>query len=78
MALNGISTLPTKEERLIAKLELAEQKRLTLNYQRPYADITLLPTQYDGNIVVSNPNIDGLIIGRPWVDVPLDDELDDE
>jgi len=74
MALNGISTLPTKEERLIAKLELAEQKRLTLNYQRPYFDITLLPTQYDGNLVVSNPNDDGLIIGRPLVDVPLDDE----
>ena len=31
MAANGISTLPTKEARKAAKLELARQKRATAN-----------------------------------------------
>jgi hypothetical protein len=29
-------------------------------------DITQLPTQYSGNIVVDNPNAGGLVTGRPW------------
>lgn len=29
-------------------------------------DITQLPTQYDGNNVLDNPNPGGLILGRPW------------
>lgn len=69
MALNGISTLPTKEQRLIAKLELAQGKRLLQNNPKPYYDINLLPTKYSENNVVNNPNIDGLIIGRPWTEV---------
>lgn len=30
-------------------------------------DITQLPTQYSGNDLTDNPNIGGLITGRPWV-----------
>jgi hypothetical protein len=30
-------------------------------------DITQLPTQYDDNAVVNNPNTGGLVEGRPWV-----------
>mgnify|MGYP006403586913 CR=1 FL=1 len=30
-------------------------------------DITSLPTQYNGNTVVVNPNLNGLLLGRPWV-----------
>lgn len=69
MALNGISTLPTKEERLLAKLELAQEKRLAQNHPRPYYNIEFLPTQYDGNNILNNLNEDGLFIGRPWTDV---------
>ena len=31
-------------------------------------DITQLPTQYDNNDVVDNPNVGGLIQGRPWIE----------
>ena len=31
-------------------------------------DITLLPTQYDNNAVIDNPNIGGLVAGRPWIE----------
>ena len=30
-------------------------------------DITQLPTQYDGNDVLDNPNVGGLVVGRPWI-----------
>lgn len=29
-------------------------------------DITELPTQYVGNTILDNPNVSGLIAGRPW------------
>jgi hypothetical protein len=60
MAANGISTLLTKEERQIAKLELAAAKR-SESYDRD-----LLPTKYDGNNVIDNPNPGGLQPHRPW------------
>lgn len=62
MAQNGISTLPTKEARQIAKLDLAAAKRGE-NYDRD-----LLPTKYVDNEVVNNPNIGGLQARRPWID----------
>lgn len=68
MALNGISTLPTKELRQRAKLDLSTEKRLARNNPRSTYDITLLPTQYDGNTVIDNPNIGGLVQGRPWIE----------
>jgi hypothetical protein len=30
-------------------------------------DISQLPTQYAGNNISDNPNLGGLVIGRPWV-----------
>lgn len=67
MSANGISTLPTKEERQRAKLDLAAVNREDDSNTRSTYDMTLLPTQYDGNIVINNPNIGGLVSGRPWI-----------
>jgi len=50
----------TKEERQKQKLDIAAVKRSDTY------DITQLPTQYDGNDVVDNPNTGGLQLGRPW------------
>ena len=67
MAANGISTLPTKEEKQAAKLALATTKRAA-DGRRSTLDITQLPTVYDGNEVVDNPNTGGLVTGRPWTE----------
>lgn len=69
MSANGISHLPTREERQKAKLELAAAKRAAEGNARPYYDITQLPTQYDADTVVDNENAAGLVLGRPWVAV---------
>ena len=66
MSANGISTLSTKELRQRAKLDLAAANRAAVGNPRATYDITLLPTQYDNNDVVDNPNIGGLVAGRPW------------
>lgn len=68
MALNGISTLPTKELRQKAKLDLAAAKRASTGNKRATYDITQLPTRYLGNNVINNPNSGGLVQGRPWVE----------
>jgi hypothetical protein len=68
MAANGISTLATKELKQKAKLDLAATKRDTDGNARATYDITLLPTQYDNNAVIDNPNIGGLVAGRPWIE----------
>lgn len=60
MSSNGISTLASKELRQRAKLDLAAAKR-----GESY-DITKLPTQYSGNIIVDNANAGGLVPHRPW------------
>jgi hypothetical protein len=67
MAANGISTLATKELRQKAKLDLAATNRAADGNARATYDITQLPTQYDDNAVVDNPNVGGLVQGRPWV-----------
>jgi hypothetical protein len=68
----------SKHERQLAKLELAQTKRnaggdSTKPYYRKLNiyNTALLPTQYavnsdDTNDVVDNPNVVGLVIGRPW------------
>ena len=33
---------------------------------RNVADVNLLPTKYSGNTLIDNPNVGGLITGRPW------------
>jgi hypothetical protein len=80
MAANGISTLPTKELRQKAKLDLAAAKRATDGNPRNVYDITQLPTVYSGNVVVDNPNEGGLVVGRPWVittEFPEEEEAPD-
>jgi hypothetical protein len=68
MAANGISTLATKELKQKAKLDLAALDRAAVGNDRATYDITLLPTQYDNNAVIDNPNISGLVAGRPWIE----------
>lgn len=65
MAQNNISTLATKELKQKAKLAAAATKRASQS-RRAVLDITQLPTQYDDNTVVNNPNEGGLVTGRPW------------
>jgi hypothetical protein len=69
MAANGISTLATKELKQKAKLALAAIKRAATD-RRAYLDITQLPTQYTSNAVTNNPNVGGLVVGRPWLAAP--------
>lgn len=74
MALNGISTSTYKADRQLAKLELAATKRAATG-RRSNLDITELPTVYAPNDnltadVIDNPNVGGLVIGRPWTDGP--------
>jgi hypothetical protein len=70
MAANGISTLETKEAKQIAKLDLAAIDRAAAGNARATYDITQLPTQYNDNAVVDNPNTGGLVQGRPWTTTP--------
>jgi hypothetical protein len=67
MATNGISTLATKELRQKAKLDLAAAKRAADGNPRATYDLTELPTQYNDNDVIDNPNPAGLTLGRPWI-----------
>ena len=57
----------TKEQKQIQKLEIAAATRAADGNARSTYDITQLPTQYSGNDVVDNPNVGGLVLGRPWV-----------
>ena len=74
MARNDISTLATKELRQVAKLELAQTKRQLTGTQgyreNRYYDLDLLPTKYSGDGIVNNPNVGGLVAGRPWKTTP--------
>lgn len=67
MSANGISTLATKELRQKAKLDLAATNRAADGEARATYDITQLPTQYNDNAVIDNPNVGGLVVGRPWI-----------
>jgi hypothetical protein len=67
MAQNGISELATKELRQKAKLDLASAKRATDGNPRATYDLTLLPTQFNDNGIIDNPNAGGLVQGRPWI-----------
>ena len=67
MALNGISTLSTKEAKQKAKLDLAASDRASDGNPRAQYDITQLPTQYSDDDILDNPNSGGLVVGRPWI-----------
>jgi hypothetical protein len=66
MSNNGISELATKELKQKAKLDLAAIDRAADGNPRATYDITQLPTQYTGNNLTDNPNVGGLVVGRPW------------
>lgn len=67
MSANGIAHLATKELRQKAKLDLAAADRAASGESRSTYDITQLPTQYNDNTIVNNPNASGLVVGRPWI-----------
>lgn len=64
---NKIGRLTTLEDRQKAKLALAALDRTASNNPRATYVLEQLPTQYSGNTIVDNPNLGGLIEGRPWV-----------
>ena len=70
MSANGIAHLATRELRQKAKLDQAAIDRAADGNTRASYDITELPTQYDDNVVVDNPNVGGLQPGRPWNTTP--------
>jgi hypothetical protein len=55
----------TKEDRQIQKLEIAKVNRTRTGRNDTYT-LTDLPTKYTGNAVTDNPNVGGLVDGRPW------------
>ena len=57
---NNISQLATKQLKQVAKLNIAASKRSDTY------DINRLPTKYNNNAVVNNPNSGGLLASRPW------------
>ena len=65
---NKIARLATKELRQKSKLDLAALDRASTANPRATADLTTLPTQYNDNAIVNNPNAGGLIEGRPWIE----------
>lgn len=72
MSLNGIAHLPTKAERQVAKLALAAADRAADSNPRDTLVLSQLPTVYstasnNTNLVVDNPNVGGLVYGRPWI-----------
>ena len=65
---NNISGLSTKEAKQVAYLTLASAIRAFDGNPRSTYDLSLLPTKYVGNDVVDNPNVGGLVAGRPWTE----------
>lgn len=63
---NKIGQLATKEAKQTAKLALATLDRIASSESRTTLDKTELPTVYSGNTISDNPNVGGLIEGRPW------------
>jgi hypothetical protein len=71
MSANGIAQLATREARQKAKLDLAAINRAADGNVRATYDITQLPTQFSGNNTTDNPNVGGLLQGRPWATVEV-------
>ena len=49
-------------------MDLAALDRDAVGNPRATLDLTTLPTQYDDDTVVDNPNLGGLVEGRPWIE----------
>lgn len=58
----------TKELKQKQKLDIAAATRDADSNPRSTYDLTLLPTQYNNNDVINNPNAGGLVVGRPWIE----------
>lgn len=56
----------SKQERQVQKLEIAAKARTADGNARDTYTINDLPTKYSGNDLVDNPNVGGLVDGRPW------------
>ena len=65
---NKIGDLANRELRQKAKLDLAAIDRAESSNDRATVDLTTLPTQFNDNAIVDNPNIGGLVAGRPWIE----------
>jgi hypothetical protein len=65
---NKIAHLDTREQRQKAKLDLAQIDRAYSSNPRSTVDLTTLPTLFDDDDIVDNPNIGGLVAGRPWIE----------
>jgi hypothetical protein len=65
---NRTDRLATREQRQVAKLALSSLRRAQLMAARQFYDLDLLPTKYSDNTVIDNPNVDGLQLGRPWIE----------
>lgn len=64
---NVIDSLPTLQDRQVAKLDLAELKRIEEGSIYSNYDINLLPSKYVGNVSTPNVHPTGLVEGRPWI-----------
>lgn len=64
---NVIDSLPTLQDRQVAKLDLASLNRIYEGNPYSVYDINLLPSKYIGNVSTPNSHPSGLILGRPWV-----------
>jgi len=69
---NKINKLATRELRQKGKLDLAALDRAASGNARSTYDLSALPTQYNNDAIVDNPNSDGaggirLVAGRPWI-----------
>jgi hypothetical protein len=56
----------TKEQKQVQKLDIAAATRAADSNPRSTYTLTDLPTKYTGNAVTDNPNVGGLVDGRPW------------
>jgi hypothetical protein len=75
---NIISQLATKQQRQVAKLDLATANRISEGNPDHTYDLDQLPTKYIGNSVFDNPNPGGLVLRRPWASDILADNIETE
>jgi hypothetical protein len=58
----------SKQQRQVQKLDIAAAARSVDSNARATYDISLMPTKYDENQIINNPNAGGLVAGRPWIE----------
>ena len=58
----------SKQQRQVQKLDIAAKARAADSDPRATYDISLMPTKYDENQIINNPNAGGLVAGRPWIE----------